>query len=83
MDIVHQTSCSTCTVRGTVFLTWSDDDALLSRPVQVPVEVVVLEGVEGHVEHLEEVASLRGGDAGLGDFLPQRLRERERTGLMY
>ena len=37
-----------------------DDDGLLPRPVQVPVDEVLLEGVEGDVEHLEEV-SLGGG----------------------
>ena len=49
--------------------TWCDDNALLPSPVQVPVEVVVLKGVEGHVEDLQEVASLSGGDPGPGDGL--------------
>ena len=41
-----------------------DHDGLLTRPVQVPVDEMFLEGVEGNVENLQEV-SLRGsGESG-------------------
>ena len=44
-----------------------DDDALLSSPVQVPAQIMVFKGVEGHVEHFQKVAPGRRRDARLGN----------------
>lgn len=35
--------------------TWSYDDALLPGSVEISVEVVIFECVQGHVEHFQEV----------------------------
>ena len=42
-----------------------DHDGLLTRPVQVPVDEMFLEGVEGNVENLQEVSLGGSGEPSL------------------
>ena len=43
-----------------------DDNGLLAGPVQVPVDEMFLEGVEGDVQNLQEVSLGSGRQASLG-----------------
>ena len=48
---------------------WRDHDSLLPRPVEVPVNEMLFEGVEGDVEDLQEVSPRCRGQSGLGKDL--------------
>ncbi len=41
----------------TPFLTRSNDETLLPGSVKIPVEIVIFESVQGHVQDLEKVST--------------------------